>query len=314
MKTLQRALAALLIACTGLASAAPAQQQTQVPGYYRLKLGGFEITALYDGYIDIDQKVLQGLKAGDLQSLLAKMFIADSKAVQTPVNAFLVHTGSQLLLIDTGTAQCFGPALGNIPANLRAAGYEGAQVDAVLLTHLHPDHACGLLAADGKPNFPNATVYASRTEAGYWLAGGAPADKQALAKMAIDAVAPYQRAGRFKTFTPGDQLLSVVTTEDTHGHTPGHASYRLKTPEGPELLVLGDLIHSHAVQFARPELSVEFDTDGKAAVASRRQAFDEAVRDRVWVAGAHLPFPGLGHIRAEGRAYAWVPVEYGPWR
>lgn len=311
------AVATSLIASTSAQAVVP-QQKQQVPGYYRLKLGDLELTALYDGYIDLDQKILTGIKAGDLQSLLARMFIQDSKAVQTSVNAFLVHTGTQLVLIDTGTAQCFGPTLGTIPGNLRAAGYEGAQVDAVLLTHMHPDHACGLLQADGKPAFPNATVYVAAPEADFWtrdaIKAQAPADQQPMFDLARNAVAPYRAAGRFKTFTPGDTVLPGLLSLSTPGHTPGHSSYLVGEPGPSQLLVLGDLIHSHATQFARPEISVEFDVDAKAAIASRRLAFDRAAQQQLWTAGAHLPFPGIGHIRADKPGYAWVPVEFGPYR
>ncbi|MGE8275438.1 MAG: MBL fold metallo-hydrolase, partial [Stenotrophomonas sp.] len=56
----------------------------------------------------------------------------------------------------------------------------------------------------------------------------------------------------------------------------------------------------------------EADSDRKAAIASRRSLLQQATANRWWVAGAHLPFPGLGHVRSEGQAYAWVPAEYSP--
>jgi glyoxylase-like metal-dependent hydrolase (beta-lactamase superfamily II) len=78
--------------------------------------------------------------------------------------------------------------------------------------------------------------------------------------------------------------------------------------------VWGDLVHSHAVQFMHPEVAFEYDVDKKQAVATRRKLFAEAAHDKLWVGGAHLPFPGLGHVRKDGNAYAWVPIEYGPLR
>ena len=159
---------ASLVALAPLANAAPvAKQQAQVPGFYRMALGEFEVTALYDGYVKLDPKLLKGASAEDVQSLLAKMFLESSKGVQTAVNAYLVNTGSQLVLIDTGAAQCFGPTLGVIQSNLKAAGYSPEQVDTVLLTHLHPDHACGLQGVEGKAAFPNATVYVPQAEADF---------------------------------------------------------------------------------------------------------------------------------------------------
>jgi hypothetical protein len=114
----RRALLALVVAgAAALAStptdaAPPAQQQTQVPGYYRMALGDFEVTPLYDGYINLDRKLLSGASAQDIQRLLARMFIMNSQ-VQTTVNAYLVHTGSRLVLVDTGVARLSVPPWGS---------------------------------------------------------------------------------------------------------------------------------------------------------------------------------------------------------
>ena len=298
-------------------AAAPAQQKTQGPGFYRMAVGEFVVTALYDGYIDLDRKLLKGATAADLQRLLARAAAASTPSVQTAVNAFLVDTGRQLILVDAGSAKCFGPTLGSIGENLRAAGYEPAQVDAVLLTHLHPDHACGLAGADGQAVFPNAQVLVARPEADFWLseqrAAQAPQANRPFFDMARASVAPYASAGRLKTYRAGEALVPGVRAVESHGHTPGHVSYLFESGKD-RLLVWGDIVHSHAVQFARPEVTIEFDVDGKQAIASRRRLLADAVRDGWWVAGAHLPFPGIGHVRAESRGYAWVPLEYGPIR
>jgi glyoxylase-like metal-dependent hydrolase (beta-lactamase superfamily II) len=319
----RRALFALALSTAAFTAAAPVhaappvQQKTQVPGYYRMALGAFEITALYDGYIDLDAKLLTRIGAEDVQSLLARMFLESTPGVQTAVNAFLVHTGSNLVLVDTGTGNAFGPTLGVIPANIRAAGYDPAQIDTVLLTHLHADHAYGLLTADGKAAFPNAEVRVAKADADFWLneavAAKAPEGARPFFKMARDAVAPYVAAGRFKTYTPDEDVLTGLKTVSLFGHTPGHSGY-LFTSQGKSLLMWGDIVHSHSVQFARPEVAMEFDIDQDKAVATRRGIFADAARDKLWVAGAHLPFPGIGHVRADGDAFAWVPVEFGPIR
>ncbi|MEC4718518.1 MBL fold metallo-hydrolase [Noviherbaspirillum sp. CPCC 100848] len=298
-------------------AAPPAKQTTQVPGYYRINIGDIEVTALYDGYVALDTKLLKGASANDIQSLLARMFVASGNGVQTAVNAFLINTGKNLILVDTGAARCFGPTLGVIPDNLRAAGYDKAQVDTVLLTHLHGDHACGLLAAEGRPAFPNATIYAAEDEAAFWLgkdnAAKAPKEVQPFFKMAQDAIEPYVAAGKFKQFNPGDTILPGVVSVPAQGHTPGHAGYMFGPGEGEDqLLVWGDIVHSHAVQFVRPEVAIEFDVDSKKAIATRKSLLAQAAKKKLWVAGAHLPFPGIGHVRSERKGYSWVPVEYSP--
>jgi len=297
---------------------APTQLKTQVPGYYRMMVGQFEVTALYDGYIDLDPKILKYTSAREVQSLLARMFVEATPGMQTAVNAYLVNTGSHLVLVDTGAATCFGPTLGHIGDNLRAAGYLPEQVDTVLLTHLHGDHACGL-ASGGKAVFPNATVYVDKADADYWLheanAAAAPKEAQGLFAMARDAVAPYQSAGRLRTFSAsaGDQLVPGVRAVAEYGHTPGHVGYLFASGKD-SLLLWGDVIHSHAVQFRRPQVAIEFDTDSRQAVITRNRVLADAAKGKLWVGGAHLPFPGLGHVRRDQVGYTWVPVEYGPIR
>ncbi|RXZ43476.1 MBL fold metallo-hydrolase [Crenobacter cavernae] len=308
---------ALTLAPSVAHAAPPVQQTTQVPGFYRMALGDFQVTALYDGYVDLDTKLLKNVSGKDVQSLLAHMFIDNSKGVQTAVNGYLVHTGKNLVLVDTGSARCFGPTMGGLLANVRAAGYSPADVDTVLLTHLHPDHACGLASADGKAAFPNADVRVAKADADFWLdetvAAKAPKDNQPIFKMARDAVAPYVAAGRLKPYAPGEALLPGVSVVAAGGYTPGHSGY-LFASRGQRLLVWGDLVHNHAVQFARPETAIEYDSDARQAIATRKRLFAGAAKDKLWVAGAHMPFPGIGHVRAGGKGYAWVPVEYGPLR
>ncbi len=295
--------------------AAPvAQQKTQAPGFYRMMLGNFEVTALYDGYVPIEAKLLKGINAQDAQTLLARMFLADAPAVQTAVNGYLINTGKNLILVDAGTAQCFGPTMGNMLSNLSAAGYDPAQVDTVLLTHMHGDHACGL-TKEGKAAFPNATVYVSKNEADFWLnpkeVAKATPELQGYFKMSQDAVAPYVTTKKLKTYKMGDKLLEAVEVVSTPGHTPGHTSYLIRSNK-QSILLWGDIVHSHAVQFVRPEVALEFDVDSQQAVVTRKKILKQVAEDKLWVGGAHLPFPGLGHVRAEKEGYSWVPVEYNP--
>jgi glyoxylase-like metal-dependent hydrolase (beta-lactamase superfamily II) len=187
----------------------------------------------------------------------------------------------------------------------------------VLLTHLHADHAAGLLGADGKPLFPNAEVRVAQADNDFWLseeiAAKAPDGFKPFFKLAREAAAPYQAAGRWKPFSGEVELAPGIKAVDAHGHTPGHTAYMIES-KGQRLLIVGDAVHSHAVQFARPEVAIEFDSDKKQAVAARKRLFARAAKEKLALAGMHLPFPGLGHVRADGKGYAWVPVEFSPIR
>lgn len=107
--------------------------------------------------------------------------------------------------------------------------------------------------------------------------------------------------------------MAGLSAVPAHGHTPGHRGYLFKSGN-QSLLLWGDIVHSHAVQFRRPEVALEFDVDSTLAVHTRKKLFADAARGKLWVAGAHLPFPGIGRVRVESKGYAWVPVEYGPLR
>jgi len=295
----------------------PAPSYTQAPGYQRMQVGKLEITALYDGYLGVSQKILHGASPQDISDLIAGMFVPSTPdGTQTAVNGYLINTGSHLMLIDAGAAACFGPTAGALAGNLNAAGYKAEQVDTVLLTHLHGDHACGIATAEGAAVFPNATVYVSDDEAAYWLnpdiAQQAPEAMQPFFTLAQKAVAPYEANNRLRQFKPGDTLFPGVKSWPLPGHTPGHGGYLFGTGQA-QILFWGDIIHSHAIQFSHPEVSIEFDSDANQAIATRKQVLAEAADQKLWIAGAHLPFPGIGHVRALGNnKYDWTPIEYGP--
>lgn len=307
-------LALLILAWCPLASAEAPQQKSQVPGYYRLMVGKIELTALYDGPVSLDTKLLKNTTPAQAQQLLARMFLK-GPAVQTAVNAYLLNTGEQLILVDAGAAGLFGPNLGKVAANLRAAGHDPAQVDAVLLTHLHGDHVNGLLDSEGQPLFPKAQIWAAEAEAEFWLspevAALAPQEAQPFFQMAQNATAPYRDAGRFHTFADGADVVAGIRAVAANGHTPGHSAYLVSSGEA-KLLIWGDIVHNHAVQFRHPEVAIEFDVDAKQAVATRKALFKQVAKDKLLVAGMHLPFPGIGHVRAEPKGYTWVPIEFGP--
>ena len=289
--------------------------QTQVPGYYRIQLGRFEITALNDGETHIDSKLLNHIGNDRLRAMLAAQFV-DYPKMPTSVNAYLINTGDHLVLVDTGGGIRMKPALGKVAAALEASGYRPAQVDTILLTHMHGDHIGGLIDGDGKPLYPNATVMVAKAESDYWLstsrAAKATAKMQARFDAARRVAAPYQARDRWHTFTKGTEVVPGILALDARGHTPGHTAYQVES-EGHGLLIWGDLVHAHAVQFARPGVSIAYDSDQQQAIVTRRGLFKATAASGILVAGMHLPFPGIGHVRAVGNgSYAWVPIELAP--
>jgi glyoxylase-like metal-dependent hydrolase (beta-lactamase superfamily II) len=289
----------------------------QSPGFYRMMLGQFEVTALYDGNIDLDSHLLLNASESEVQTLLSRAFI-DGPKLPSSVNTYLINTGSKLVLVDSGAGNLFGPTLGNVVRNLKAAGYNPSQVDAVLITHMHGDHIGGLRDADGKPAFPNAVIHVSKIENDFWLSAAeaekAPADMKMYFKMAHDLADPAIATGKWKTFQAGEQPVSGIKAVSIPGHTPGHTAFEVNSGK-ESLLIVGDLIHCMAAQFPRPDIALTFDIDKKEAVSTRQAIFKTAAEKKTLVAGMHLPFPGIGRLRAEEKGgYTWMPIEYSPVR
>ena len=297
-------------AAAGARAAAP-QQKSQAPGYYRMMLGDFEITALCDGTFPLKvSEVITGIAPKDLDAALARSFL--SGTIEESVNGFLINTGSKLVLIDTGAGAYFGPTTGKLLASLKASGYRPDQVDEIYITHMHNDHIGGLVL-DGKAAFPKAVVRASQKEADYWLSkahrDAAPKDARKDFDQAMAAFQPYLSAGRFKPFAGDAALVPGVRAMAAPGHTPGHTVY-LAESQGQTLMFWGDTMHVAALQFPDPSLTDNYDADAAAGIAERKRIFADVAEHRYWVAGAHLSFPGIGHLRSAGAGYIYVHANY----
>lgn len=303
-------LAALTSLAFGTAQAAAPMAKTNAPGFFRMMLGDFEVTAVSDGTVELPvDKLLHGAP-GQVEKALAKSFL--KTPLETSVNAYVINTGSKLVMIDTGAGGLFGPTLGNLVANLKASGYQPEQIDEIYITHLHGDHVGGLTKG-GAALFPNATVRVDKHDADYWLSQAnmdkAPAEAKGFFQGAMMSIGPYTAAQHFKPFDTNAELVPGIKASASYGHTPGHTNYVVES-KGQKLVLVGDLIHVGAVQFDAPGVTIQFDIDSKAAAAQRQKAFDAAAKEGVLVGAAHIQFPGIGHLRKEGKSYHWVPVNY----
>lgn len=285
----------------------------QAPGFYRMPLGTFQVTALLDGthLFPVDQLLL-GARPGEVDRLLAQQYL--KAPVEGMINAFLIERGGRLMLVDTGAGELYGPEGGGLVAALQASGHQPADVDDIFLTHLHKDHAGGLLR-DGKAVFPNATVHVAKREFDFWTnsrnQGQVGPLQRPFFAAAQRVLAPYRAAGRVQTFeAAGQDLVPGLRALAAPGHTPGHSVYLLHDAD-QAMLFWGDTVHVAAVQFDAPHVAIQFDWQREQAIAARDALYQQAVANGWWIAAAHISFPGIGHI-AEGAPYQyrWVPANY----
>lgn len=293
------------------ATASPAADRSAkaAAGVARFKLGRFEVIALSDGTIPLDvHPLLKGASKGAIDALLHREF--QKNPVETSINAFLVDTGSRVILIDTGAGELFGPVGGRLPQSLAAAGYRPESITDILITHIHTDHSGGLTLG-GKIAFPNATVHVGAADADFFLnpanvGHGLEANHLEEARKTVE---PYRRANKLEVFSGPTQLFPGVMGLPTPGHTPGHSFYRVES-EGEAIEFWGDIVHIGPVQLPRPEITITFDVDQDAARAQRTRQFKAAARERKLIAVSHFNFPGIGHLRAASKGYEWVPAPH----
>src|SRR5271155_4088528 len=301
-----------LVAVPNAALAAPPQHRDQVPGFYRLKVGDLEVTALFDGAAVFDAHWLNGTKAtmdgvvNALQEAPRLLDVSDE--------GFLVNTGKQRILVDAGAGTWWGGGvLGRLEGSLRSAGYTPEEIDIVLITHLHSDHVGGLTTQDGKRVFPNADVYVAKAESDFWLsteiAAKAPKDVQPFFQSARAIAAPYIKAGKWHTFNGSESIVDGMQLVPLPGHTPGHTGYEFSS-KGQRILFWGDIVHAQRVQLQHPEITATFDIDQSTAAATRNQLLRKLASEDVLIAGPHMSFPAMGRLRKQGNGYIWAPVTF----
>jgi glyoxylase-like metal-dependent hydrolase (beta-lactamase superfamily II) len=266
-----------------------------------IRIGDYTITAYSDGLFETTIDVTVGVDKEMTQKLSGKSL---TEPVFLSVNAFLVEGRGIRALVDAGSGDTMGPALGKLPDNLRAAGVAHDSITHVLLTHIHPDHSNGLIDSDGKAWFPKAEVIVQDIEWKFWcereLSQAAHERQRGNMVRARAALAPYAK----RTTRIGDgEALPGIRAQMSPGHTPGHNAWIIEGG-GDSLMIWGDTIHMAFMQLARPEIAFMFDAHPAQAVASRRRLLDQATTERMRVAGMHLDFPGFGFLARRGQGYS----------
>ncbi|MDR0754907.1 MAG: MBL fold metallo-hydrolase [Prevotellaceae bacterium] len=267
-----------------------AQENTDA---FKFTMGNFEITTLSEG----QQKSGSSILIGATTEMIQK-YAADG-TFPSACNAFLVKTPEKTILVDAG----FGR---NLFDNLKLQNVTAANIDIILLTHMHGDHIGGLLR-DGKVTFPNAQLCIAQAEHDYWMNIDSRGGEQAR-----NVIEAYKN--RLHLFTPDDlentttELTSGIYAVAAYGHTPGHTAYLLKAGNA-QFLIWGDLAHAMVIQMPHPEIAVTYDVNPKEAVVARKKILEYAAKNKIPVAGMHIAFPAMGNIRqSKAEGYEFEPL------
>lgn len=286
---------------------------TQAPYYYRFAHGKMQGTVVSDGILPLGDPSASflGTSKEEIGKMLTDNFLSASNAVLEQ-NILVLNTGDKLVLFDTGmgSSQLFGPTPGKLLANLKAAGIDPKDIDAIVATHAHCDHVWGIMADDGSRNFPNAQIYISQADFDYWtdeakLAIKEPAFMQAFVDGARKNLLPNR--DRIVFVKDGQEFLPGIQAMAAPGHTVGHMIYMI-TSDGKTMAAIGDLTHHQVLLLEKPRIEFAFDTDPKQSASTRVRILDTLAANRTPLIAYHFPWPGIGNVAKQGEGFRYYPT------
>jgi len=291
------AVATALLSLTFFAGAAAADDGFRLtpvaPTAQTFHLGKLELTALYDAQLVVpnDGKSFGvDAKAGEAAEVL-RAAGAPAGEVTLSVNVLMVRTEGHIVLLDAGTGpEWHGALLGS----LKVAGVAPGAVTDILITHAHGDHVNGLLDAKGELAFPNAKIYMSEDE-WEWM-------KTKGSEQLVTSISDH-----VSWFRPGAVVAPGIRSFPAEGHTPGQVGYEISSA-GARLRDIADVAHSSIISLAKPQWLNGFDRDEDDARNVRTTLLTQLAGSHELIFAPHFPFPGIGYIVPDGKAFRWQPA------
>ncbi len=206
-------------------------------------------------------------------------------------------------------------AIGQLQANLLAAGFEPKSFDAVIISHYHGDHINGLLKADNSVAFPNAEILVPANEHKFWMDDGemnrAPKGRMETNFKNVRRVFGTETMKRVRTYEWDKDVIPGITAVGTPGHSAGHTSYVVASGAS-KLYVQADVTHVPFLFVRNPDWHAFYDQDPAMAEATRRRVYDMLVAEKMMVQGFHYPFPSHAYVEKNGAGYREIPVPWNP--
>jgi glyoxylase-like metal-dependent hydrolase (beta-lactamase superfamily II) len=278
-------------------------------GFHRWAVGDIAVTAVHAG------TTARGYEGLVRNASLEEVRAAGQRAAlgqggfENSYTSLVVQTGGRTILLDTAFGDNGPPPTAVWMQNFRAAGFDPARVDQVVVSHFHGDHIGGIRMRDGALQFPNAEISVPEPEWAFWMSdermNAAAESARGGFQNARRVFAPL--AGQVKRFAPGAEVAPGVTSVPAYGHTPGHAAFVVSSGNA-RLLTVVDAVNHPAFFVRHPDWQPVFDMDPPAAVATRRRLLDMAATEGLQVAFYHAPFPAVGQIARDGQGFEFTPV------
>ena len=284
-----------------------------VPSRYALRIGDIEVMVVSDGVLPLPSAMLAHNADPAARSTWLHDRFLPQDAFDWPLNAIVVRSGRQTILVDAGLGldpDLHLPRAGQLIQRLAAADIDLASVTDVILTHMHMDHVGGLLVDGVKERLrADLRIHVAAAEVAFWEAPDFSQTRMpegfpdALRGTASKFLATYR--SHLRTFADEADVAPGVVTHRTGGHTPGHCVVRLASC-GERLTFAGDAVFP--VSFERPDWHNGFEHDPDEAARVRVRLLREVAATGEPLVATHLPFPSLGRVAVDGDAFRWVPV------
>ncbi len=255
-------------------------------GIHHVKVGEFDVYSIRD---DIGEMNNDALITDDADAVIR---LSPTGRAPSGYAVFVVKKGADTVLIDAGKG-------GKMLECLQAIGVQPEEVRNILLTHSHGDHVNGLIK-EGQHVFPNAALWIDDDELAFW--------KSARNRNHYERCVTLY--GEPNILTPDEKTALVfpeLVAVALPGHTPGQTGFLLSS-EGGQLLIVADLLHHIAVQFAKPNISVRYDNDPGKAAEVRCKTLRRVAEENWLIAASHLPFPSIGNVKTDGDGFLFEPV------
>ncbi len=284
-----------------------------VPSRYALRIGDIDVMIISDGVLPLPTLMLGHNADSAVRATYLENQFLPPDAFDWPLNAVVVRSGNQTILLDAGLGldpDLHLPRAGQLVKRLEDADIDLGSVTDVVLTHLHMDHIGGLLVDGVKERLrPDLKIHVAAAEVKFWEAPdfthtnmpqGFPDALRATAKRFLS-----EYGNHLKTFDDEYEVAPGVVARRTGGHTPGHCVIRMESG-GQALTFAGDAVFS--VGFDQPDWFNGFEHDPEEAARVRIDLLRKLASTGELLVATHLPFPSVGRVAIAGEAFRWVPI------